>query len=301
VHAKAYLVTGKRGGTVFVGSANCTQPALLRSASAGGNVEILVASRLQEREMSKFEGDLDEMFVPAEEMFEVEPPARAGVSKGAILCGRLIQGRRGVRLHIEAPGVLRGSVQIGSAADKCTVRLGITAGNGDVSDHAAIKTLFPGAIPARSESSWGCVLWEKVGRGAIPFAVSVPVLAPATDQPDEFLRDLAWEEMGFWPTPDRSEGGDGGDDRDVERKPDQEEDIETLTESKHQGELDKLALAAKVYRKWLGRAAGGKEYVRSRLEMVRRRLTAMKVAPHIEAVLLEYLNRGARKNGGRSR
>ncbi len=302
VHAKAYLVRAKRGGTLFVGSANCTQPALLRSVSAGGNVEVLVPSGLREREISAFERDLDALFVPTQETFAVTPPARPGVSNGLILCGRLIDGKSGVCLHIEAPEVARGSVLIGSTADKCTVRVDIKAGVGGVSDYAAIEALFPGAVPARSESFWGCVLWEKVGSGAVPFAVSVPLLAPSTDQPDAFLRDLAWEEMGIWPSYNRTDAADSGNGQDDDSQySDHEEDIKTLTASKHQGELDRLAVAAAVLRKRLAGAAGGKEYARSRLAMVRRTLGSMKVALHIQEVLLEYLGRPGQKNGRRAR
>jgi hypothetical protein len=172
-----------------------------------------------------------------------------------------------------------------------------------VSEQAAIKTLFPYAVPARSESFWGCVLWEKVGRGAVPFPVSVPLLAPATDQPDEFLRDLAWEEMGIWPSQNRTDSGDGENDQEDDSEyRDHEEDIETLTESKHQGELDRLAVAAAVLRKRLaGDTAGGKEYARSRLIMVRRALGSMKVASHIQKVLLKYFDRPGQKNGRQAR
>ncbi|MBI4475434.1 MAG: hypothetical protein HY646_22410 [Acidobacteria bacterium] len=53
VHAKAYLIEcSSGGGTLVFGSANCTQPALTKSVAKGGNVELLIASKLDKSEVA---------------------------------------------------------------------------------------------------------------------------------------------------------------------------------------------------------------------------------------------------------
>ena len=78
VHAKAYLAESKSGsGTLFFGSANCTQPALMRSVSDGGNVELLVASALDQRAVAAVRADLTDLFKPARDTAAIARRCRA--------------------------------------------------------------------------------------------------------------------------------------------------------------------------------------------------------------------------------
>ena len=288
VHAKAYLITSPRqGGTLFFGSANCTLPALNRTPDGGGNVEILGASRLGDAEISAFKGDLNDLFVLTQKTFGAKAPIRPETAKGIILCGRLTGGRNGVRLHIEAPNVERGSVQVGPKPDRFTVTVKIRHGWGLVSKPIEIHDLFPDVLPKRSDSAWGSVLWERSGREGIPFPVSIPLLGVGTDSPDGFLLDLASEEMGFWPA-ETTNGGAGAQVDDQSQDEEERDDLDALTEAQHEGELDRIAVRMSILRKRIMRSAGGPEYARSRMALLRRQIAGMDIAPHLRDVLLEY-------------
>ncbi len=100
VHVKAYLAEAAAGGgTLFFGSANCTQPALLRPASKGGNVEILVMSVLDRRAVQAFGADLKDLFQPARSTVAVAPAAAPARPAGDILAGNLLNKRGGVHLE----------------------------------------------------------------------------------------------------------------------------------------------------------------------------------------------------------
>ena len=289
VHAKAYLITSPRqGGALFFGSANCTFPALVSQPHRGGNVEILAASRLGDAETSAFKEDLNDLFVPTQKTFGFKAPTPPRTARGVVLCGRLTEGRNGPRLQIEAPNVERGSVQVGPGRDRFTVTVRIRHGRGLVSKPDEIRSLFPDALPKRSDSCWGSVLWERSGRVGIPFPVSVPLSGVGTDSPDGFLLDLASEEMGFWPAQTTNGGADAKVD-DRGRDEEERDDLDALTEAQHEGELDRIAWRLSILRKRIVRSAGGPEYARSRMALLRRQIAGMDIASHLRDVLLEYL------------
>ena len=197
VHAKAYLAESKSGGsTLFFGSANCTQPALMRSVSAGGNVELLVASALDKRAVAAVRADLTDLFKPPRDTAAIAPASAPAKPAGAILAGDIVGTRHGIYLGLEAPSVRRGDLHISRGAKGPRVRVQVRNGYGRVQDPAHLSSLFGADHPSRESGNWACVLWERLGTGAVPFPVSFPLLAAGGDSPESVFSTLCGKSSG---------------------------------------------------------------------------------------------------------
>ena len=298
LHAKAYLCRGKRGNVLFFGSANCTIPAIARSVSRGGNVELLVASRLMNSDALAFEGDLQEMFVRADTEKRFPQPVKPAAPQGTILEGQLV-GRGGhSALRIEAPSVRRGMAVIGTQrVSSKTVLVNVRNGVGLVTDQTALGVLFPGKLPNRASDCWSSVLWEKQGRVWIPFPVIVPLLEPVSGEPDLALVEILEEECGWWPS--SAKGGkeddetedDADDTGDKNQGDHDDEDLKIWTEAKHQGELDRIAVAVSLLRKRaFGRFASPKA-VKQYIELLLKRIGTISLEAHLAREIRLFLRK----------
>lgn len=292
VHAKAYLAEINTGsGILFFGSANCTQPALMRSVSDRGNVELLVASMLDQRAVAAMRADLNDLFKPARRTAAIEPASAAAKTAGAILAGTIVSSRCG--LELEAPSIRRGDVYVSREPKGPRVRVQVRSGLGRVQDAAHLSRLFEAEHPSRESGNWGCVLWERLGTGATPFPVSVPLLVSGGDSPESVLRDLVWEELGLWPR-DSDEGECSEDTSDTPT--DDPDDLDALAAAEHEGQLDRIAVSIAILRRKIIRSRAGRDYTKERMELLRRQVARLDLPSHIRNVLLEYLG-SAHRNG----
>lgn len=293
VHAKAYLVESSRGGgTLFFGSANCTQPALTRSVSHRGNVEILVASKLGTTEVASVRNDLADLFSLAEKSFLVTSAPPPAQTSGVVLAGHLLKGSAKTRLRLETPTLSAGVVRIAGEPKGRLIRVRIRRGVGFVDNPADIQALFKSSEPDRTSESWGGVLWERVGTSFAPFPVSVPLIAGESGAPDDVLLDFVWEELGVWPATAQGEASD--DDEAQDLAADDDKDLEALTEAKHEGQLDRLAVAVSILRKRIAAADAGSSYSEARLRIFRGQIAKLDLPAHVRGVLLDYLRPGKR-------
>lgn len=295
VHAKAYLVEGQRANVLFFGSANCTQPALSMSAKKGGNVELLVASKIDAREASALRADLADLFKPASGHFHPERAPRQSAPQGYVLCGRLVDTQKGKSLELEAPALIAGSVSIAAKKGSHPVVVQIRRGVGSVVDDADIGRLFGEQTPDQMDASWGTILWERVERNWFPFAVSVPLIGAGGSEPEKLLTYLLYEEMGAWPAA-ASEVRTDDDPETVENSETElvDEDLETLAEARHQGRLDRLAVCIAVLRRRIRRASAGPAYAPARIDILRRQLRHTEIPAHLRRLVLAYIG-GARR------
>jgi hypothetical protein len=146
-----------------------------------------------------------------------------------------------------------------------------------VADTATVLRLFDGR-PTPS------VLWERVGRRAIPFPVSVPCV-PASDDPEDVLQDALDDLAGRVPVPFRHmthpDDIDGAKGAPVEER---DRELELLTASEHEGVLDRVAVRVELLRRRVAEAKSN--------DMVRyysRVTQGLQVAPALRRVLLEHL------------
>ncbi|MBI1901346.1 MAG: hypothetical protein HYS13_09585 [Planctomycetia bacterium] len=289
LHAKAYLVRGGRGGTLFFGSANCTKPALLLSTSAHGNVEVLVASRLSDANLRTMERDLQELFTPPSRRTHVAQPHRPpSAPKGVILAAQVKAAGHPI-LQVEAPEVVRQDVVIARVSGaSATVSVTIRKGNGIVDSTRDLNKLFPGGVPQRDSESWSTVLWERVGRACVPFPVTVPLCEPSSALADQAILELLDEERGCWPDCDASRIGktDNTDDAPEDEAVYDEDEERALTEAHHQGELDRLAVNAALLRRRVDQRF---EDSASRRAYLKLRVDAIRLAPHLAGVLNDFL------------
>lgn len=299
VHAKAYLAESKSGnGTLFFGSANCTQPALMHSVPDGGNVELLVASALDERAVAAMCADLADLFKPARVTAAVTPASAPTKPAGAILAGNIVGTRAGFTLEIEAPSVRTGDLHISRAARGQHVRVQVLNGYGCVKDPAHLFSLFGAADHLSRESgNWACVLWERLGTGAVPFPVSVPLLAAGGDSSEMALLDLVWEELGVWPT--EPNGVDTKEDAPAATTED-DDDLKALAAAEHEGRLDRIAVSIAILRRRITRSQAGREYAKERMELLRQQVARLDLPRHIKQVLLEHLGSAHRKRTTRA-
>ena len=291
VHAKAYLVEDSgEGARLFFGSANCTHPALTRAVARGGNVELLVASRLEAAEVAAIRGDLADLFVPSDKTFAVTATTAPVQPAGVILAGQISEGAAGPRLRIEAPTLRQGTVEIAAAPTSQLVRIRVNRGVGWIEDRSQMRSLFGDIAPARSSDSWGEVLWERVGKSFAPFPVVVPLVAGDHGTPDGALLDLVWEELGLWPAQADGKEVEPDDEQIASTPEDDDEDLQALAEAKHEGQLDRLAVAVSVLRKRIAAAAAGSAYAKARLGLLRTQVAKLDIPKHLRRALVDYLN-----------
>lgn len=292
VHAKAYLVEGTRAAALFIGSPNCTHPALTMTAAKGGNVEVLVGTRLGASETSAFRSDLDDLFAPAVGRFVASAPPRPTTAQGRILSGCLLKGRAGMRLELQAPGVRAADVRVAGrvGARELTVRVRHAAGV--ITDDGALRLLFADQrLPERASASWGSVLWEHLAGRWLPFPVTVPLHGGGDSGPDNLLEDLLLEEIGAWPSGPNEETDDQeGDEANDVNDDALSDELAALAEARHQGRLDRLAVAVALLRRRILGAKAGPAYARARLELVREQVRRMDLEPGLRRIVLGYLD-----------
>jgi hypothetical protein len=133
-------------------------------------------------------------------------------------------------------------------------------------------------------------LWERSQRKWVPFPVFVPLVGVGGTSPEDALVDLLLEEIGVWPEVSREpDNGSEGASK-ISTTDQQDADLETLTETAHQGELDRLAVTASILRRRIRSRALPVEYVKERLEMLRRDVDRIASGLHIRRALLAYLS-----------
>ncbi len=296
VHAKAYLVEGSRAAALFLGSPNCTHPALTMTAAKGGNVEILVGTRLGAPETSAFKSDLDDLFEPASGRFVASAPPRSTPAQGRILSGCLLKSRAGMRLELQAPGVHAADVRVAGrvGARELTVRVRHSAGV--VTDDGALRLLFAGQrLPERAAASWGSVLWEHVDGRWLPFPVTVPLHGGGDAGPDNLFEDLLLEEIGAWPSAPNGEIEEQAEHEANDVNDDAlSDELEALAAARHQGHLDRLAVAVALLRRRILRAKAGPAYTRARLKLLREQVERVDLNPGLRRIVLKYLDGGPR-------
>ena len=291
VHAKAYLVEDSdERGRLFFGSANCTHPGLTRAVAGGGNVELLVVSKLEAPGVAALRGDLADLFVPADKTFAVTATPAPVQPAGLVLAGQICEGAAGPRLRIEAPTLRQGIVEIAKAPASQLARVRVNRGVGLIDDRSQMRSLFGEIPPARSSDSWGGVLWERVGKTFAPFPVVVPLAAGDHGTPDGALLDLVWEELGLWPAQAEGEDIESDDEQNESTSEEDDEDRHALAEAKHEGQLDRLAVAVSVLRKRIAAAVAGSAYAKARLDLLRMQVAKLDIPKHVRRALVDYLN-----------
>ncbi len=293
LHAKAYLIRGSGKGTLFFGSANCTQPALTRSVPRKGNVEVLVGVRLKEADMRAIEKDLEQLFRPAEKKCAAKPQQRPSVPRGVILAGHVAASAGRTVLRVEAPSVNGRTITIASTPRlPGSVNVSITKGIGEVREERLLQ-LFSDGGPDRQADSWCCVLWEKTQSNWVPFPVLVPLTEPTSAQPDEALYELLEEECGWWPSrktdtnEDRTEvwTGENGAAEDAD---DTETEKDAWTKANHQGELDRIAVAAALLRRRVLKQFETPASRRAYFRLLQEQIDSLQLAPHLVTILRKF-------------
>lgn len=291
VHAKAYLIEDSAAGSrLFFGSANCTHPALTRAVAGGGNVELLVASKLGTAEVAALRSDLADLFEPADKTFAVTAAHAPVQPAGVVLAGEISEGSAGPSLRIEVPMLRQGTVEIAAAPKSKLVQVRVTRRVGWIEDRRQMHSLFGKSASSRSSDSWGGILWERVGKAFSPFPVVVPLAARDHGTPDGALLDLVWEELGLWPARRAGEKVKPGDEQSDDTFDEDDGDVQALTEAKHEGQLDRLAVAVAVLRKRIAAAAAGSAYAKARLDLLCAQVAKLGIPTHVRRALVEYLN-----------
>jgi hypothetical protein len=290
VHAKAYVVQGGPSSLLFFGSANCTNRALILPSARGGNVELLVASKLTDAAWRALQKDLGDLFVPAQKFRNVPPERGPLRARGAILCGHLVETRAGRVLKVEAPRLRAGRVVIAARRQGPPVAVTIRKGLGEIGN-PVLGRLFPKGndAPARSGPFWGSVLWERVEHSWEPFPVFIPLVGACAGDADETLAEVLLEEIGSWPKEIRDgTNGKTDDARDIDT--DDDKDVSALAEAHHQGKLDRLAVAISILRRRLLKGRLPPAYVHERLALLREGVVKQDIPHHWRRVVLRYLD-----------
>jgi len=269
----------------------------MRSVSDGGNVELLVASMLDQRAVAAMRADLNDLFKPPRRTAAIAPASAAAKPVGAVLAGTILSGRCGVSLELEAPSIRRGDVYISGDPKGPRVRVQVRSGWGCVRDRAHLSRLFEAEHPSRESGNWGCVLWERLQTRAAPFLVSVPLLVSGGDSPESVLRDLVWEELGLWP-PDSDDGE--GSEEGLDTSTDDRDDLDALAAAEHEGQLDRIAVSIAILRRNIMRSRAGRDYTKERMELLRRQVARLDLPSHIKHVLLEHLGSAPRNGTARA-
>lgn len=245
LHAKAYISVGQKKATVWIGSANCTIPALQRSSSKG-NVELLARISADKVSLSHFEADLEEYFESAKGSVATERPVWIKASSGNVICG-YVSDWNDPCLTLEVTSMQKDrSVVIGfnSRAGRTREIL--------IPKNASQCTIAPDSLRyLLSGESIKPTLWEHLSDRSVPFPVSVPCL-PQNDDPEQALQEALEELGGRVPSPFRksmpqhernTEDEDEDEDLNVE--------MEALTAIAHEGKLDRIAVRVEWLRRRL--------------------------------------------------
>lgn len=236
LHAKAYLAVGARRATLWVGSANCTNPALLRPAEAGGNVELLVRVAMTHAEARAVQSDLDELFEEAQGVLAQPKATAIPVATGMVLCGRVAKGGHPLVLELLS-GARR--VRVARARGAKPLVVSGTKGTAIISGTTLTHLCAPSGVPPS-------VLWEVVGASYIPFPVSQS-LVPDEGSAEELLTDLLDELAGRTPASARGRLRVARQDA----APERDTELELLTKTEHQGQLDRLGVRVALLRRHL--------------------------------------------------
>jgi hypothetical protein len=264
LHAKAYLAVGATNATLWFGSANCTMPALCRVAGQG-NVELLVRVSLDRNALARIDADLGHMFEKASGSLPPGATPRIPAARGRILAGYVENWDGAPKLTIElTPSARAARLRIGHAARAVgTIEIPVSRDETSVvlSAEQSRRLFREGDVPV--------VLWEHIGRAAVPFPISVSCV-PSNDDPEDVLQEALDDLAGRVPIPFRKratrpddQGEDDDDDR-IER----DRELELLTASEHEGMLARTSV---------------------RVELLRRRLSGMPAARAHYVGLLERL------------
>ena len=245
LHAKTYLAVGERDATMWFGSANCTKPAL-QEAAGKGNVELLVRVALDRKALARFDADLNTMFESAMGQFGPGATPRIPSARGRILAGHVDRWDGSPKLTIElaAPARAAGKLRIGTSSRRDgTIELSVPSGVAElpVAREMTSQLLRDGEVPP--------MLWEHITGAPVPFPVSVPCV-PARDDVEETLQDALDDLAGRAPLPFRTSkqrgNGEQEDDDDVDER---DRELELLTESEHEGTLDRIAVRVERLRR----------------------------------------------------
>jgi len=289
LHAKAYLAAGQRGATLWFGSANCTTPALLRSARRHGNVELLVKIALDRKALAAIDADLEDMFEDKQGELSGAKPAQVPRPRGQVLTGYVSQWGEGATLILElAPSPAARAIRVARTAKLAPV-VTVRAASGASSielDAATTARLF-GAEPSP-------VLWEQVGSRGVAFPVSVPCV-PITEDAEIALDDALSDLWGRIPAAHERTKRRLRDDGELDTDGDEERDAELalLTRTEHQGRLDRIAVRVELLRRHLASGHGGGSDARA---PYREMIARLGLEAALQNMLLDHLGapRGSR-------
>lgn len=248
LHAKAYLAVGTTNAMLWFGSANCTLPALCRVAGSG-NVELLVRVALDRKALARFERDLDAMFEQGTGTLPSGRTPRIPAPRGIVLAGHVDTWEGSPRLEIELTAPPRSTrLRVGTTARRQgTIEISVPRGAISLvlSPHESRRLLQDREVPP--------LLWEHVSGTAIPFPVSVPC-APVFEDPEAMLDDVLDDFAGRVPAAFRTTSRKNDDDEvddEEDHEDDRDRELELLTESEHQGTLDRIAVRVELLRRRL--------------------------------------------------
>jgi hypothetical protein len=285
LHAKAYLAEGKRAATLWFGSANCTTPALLGTASGLGNVELLVRIALGKSGVAKFRADLESMFEDSRGDLPPAPQKRIPTPRGSILSGYASNWDKQPTMRFDVlPSPVKRTLIIGRSQKRAVaVTLSVPAGASTavIDRTATVKLLGEFEAPA--------LLWEYVDRTAIPFPVSVPCV-PIVDNPDQALDEILDDFAGRLPAAFSSIkrrtrlGGVNGLDEEHDDEHDRELDL--LTKTKHQGSLDRIAVRVELLRRRLAAKPGNLAETRAHYRDV---IDHLRIGDSLRRILIDHI------------
>jgi hypothetical protein len=258
LHAKAYVFRPRVGkvASAWLGSANFTAQALAKPVSKGGNVELMIRTRLPQDEADDLEADLANLFKQCEEPISsvTRQDSRFPKAISTILACEL-EGRPGLyRLRIHATQ-RHGVVVLKN--DRRSVKVTVRNGQG-LLEGRALDRLLPNLDTAAAD----VLIIHQVLRGEeIPVVVNIPHV-PRDDSNDTqshasidtLLEDL----LGRIPinrTKDGSgedeevDGGNADDGHHTEDDDEADEIERRLDQVRHQGELDQLAVKIALLKK----------------------------------------------------
>jgi HKD family nuclease len=246
LHAKAYAfekVTRKKSW--FIGSANCTIPALFAPVSEGGNVEMVV--HIPATEAGKLDSDLSRIFAEAKTK-STDPTKPESTPLGHVLDGAMIPGGI-LRLHAANPRdesqIEIAPIDLREKSSQQWVKVKFRRGVARLSRHQSRLLLSAMSIEnSGTDDRRGFFLAEIVNGKPVSFPVTWTHRprwenGEAEDAPTliDGLEDLLASVSG-WRS--RSPGWQAADNDSTE---DDDDDLRSwLTESKHAGELDRIAI-----------------------------------------------------------